>query len=462
MKERRCTYVESVYAGASPDTLKEDALKYVWHQYTQVKEYAKCGPRMIVKGDGVRVWDVDGKEYLDFQAGMYTTCVGHGRAELAAVAAEQMQKLEYFPLFGYSNVPATLLAKKLAEITPGDLTVTCYGVSGSEAVEIALKIARQYQTQRGFTKRYKVIARRRSYHGVTFGALSANGIVGLRTPYEPLVPGFRHIPQPDCYRCEFGKTYPGCDIECAKALEQQILFEGPETVAAFIAEPVAVADCTVVPVREYWPKIREICTKYGVLMIVDEVICAFGRTGKMFASEHWSVSPDIMTFAKQVTSGYLPLGGAVVTPDVARAFEGDYSRAFQHGGTYSGHPTSCAVALKNIEIIEREGLVKNAEEVGKYCLEKLQALRDFPVVGNVTGLGLLLGIELVKDRDTKEWLPKAAGDFFWQRCYELGLITRYRAKGPALSPPLVVTKEQVDRAVEILYRVAGETNERFT
>lgn len=449
------------YTAAQLESLKQDALKHVWHQYTQIDDYEKTGPNMMVRGEGARMWDANGKEYLDFMAGMYTTAIGHGRTVLGEVAKEQMGKLEYFSLFGYSNPPATRLAKKIAELAPKDLSVTCFGVSGSEAVELALKIARQCQLQRGFSKRYKFIGRRRSYHGVTLGALSANGIVGLRVPYEPLLPGCRHIAQPECYRCEFGKTYPGCDIECARALEEQILFEGPETVAAFIAEPVAVSDATVVPVKEYWPMIREICTKYGVLLIIDEVICGFGRTGKMFASEHWDIAGDMMTFAKQVTSGYQPLGGVIATPAVFDAFRGDYGRAFQHGGTYSGHPTSCAVAIKNIEIIEEEGLVENAAKMGEYFLGKLKTLLDFPIVGNVSGIGLLLGIEFVADRATKRPAPKEVGAYFWRRCNEEGLMTRARAKGPAISPPLVVTKDQIDHAMDIMYKVAKETNDKF-
>jgi len=453
--------VKDISRTSKKKQLFNDALRYVWHQYTQMKKYSDRGSRMIVKGEENLVEDINGKQYIDAEAGMYTTLIGHGREEIAEAVSAQMKRLEYHSLFEYSHPLATELAKKLAQITPGNLRVSCFGCTGSEAVEIAIKISRQFQSLKGFGRRYKVIARRRSYHGITLGALSATGLTKLREAFEPLVPGFRHIPHPDCYCCEFGKNYPNCNLDCARALERQILFEGPETVAAFIGEPVSVADGCIVPVKEYWPMIREICDKYGVVLIADEVLVGFGRTGKWFASEHWDLNPDIMTVAKAITSGYLPLSAAIISEDIAKPFWETEGHTFQHGGTYSGHPTCCACALANIKIIEQEGLVERAAEVGKYLGEKLKELTEHAMVGHVSGIGLIHGIQLVKDKKTKEVLDKKIVDFIREEAYEQGLTYRYRTNGLNIAPPATLTYEQADKIVEILDLCLTKAGRKF-
>ncbi len=438
----------------------EGTLRSVWHQFAQMDDYVK-EPRVIVEGEGAIVRDIDGKEYIDGQSGMYVTAVGHGREEIADAVAEQMKTLEYFGLFEYTTLPAVELAQKLSAISPGRLSTVCYGVCGSEAVEIAVKISRQYQTLRGFKKRYKVVARRYAYHGVTMGALSALGIPALREAFEPLVPGFRHITHPNCYRCELGLEYPECGVACARELENLLRFEVPETVAAFIGEPVSVAHAVMIPPKEYWPMIRDICSEHGVVLIADEVITGFGRTGRLFGCEHWGLEPDMLLFAKGVTSGYMPLAGALLIPEIPDAFRGGMKEAFMHGGTYSGHPAGCVAALTNIDILEREKLVERSARLGDYLLRRAEELYRHPIVGHVCGLGLLVGLELVVDRDKKTPVPVEVSRFVRRRTWELGLIYRYRNTGINLAPPLTVTEAQLERALEILDQVLTETEREY-
>ncbi len=372
-----------------------------------------------------------------------------------------MKTLEYFGLFEYTTLPAVELAQRLAAMSPGRLSTVCYAVIGSEAVEAALKIARQYQTLRGFRKRYKVIARRFAYHGVTMGALSALGIPALREAFEPLVPGFRHIPHPNCYRCELGLEYPECGVACARELEKVLRFEGPETVAAFIGEPVSVAHAVMVPPREYWPIIQEICSRHGVLLIADEVITAFGRTGRLFGCEHWGLEPDMLPFAKGVTSGYVPLAGVLCAPEIPEAFRGTMKEALMHGTTYSGHPAACVAALVNLDILEREGLVERSARLGEHLLRRAEELYRHRIVGHVCGLGLLLGIELVADREKKTPVPVEVSRLVRRRTWELGLIYRYRNTGINLAPPLTITEGQLERALEIVDQALTEAERRY-
>jgi adenosylmethionine-8-amino-7-oxononanoate aminotransferase len=447
--------------GVDPKALVDKAMEVVWHDFTQMSDYRKEGARIIVKGEGSLVWDINGHELIDAQGGMWTTQVGHGRKEIAEAVARQTTQLEYYSLFSFSNVPAIKLAEKLCSLAPGKLGVARLVSSGSEAIENAFKISRQYQSLMGFTKRYKVIARRRTYHGGTMGALSASGITQFRAAFEPLVPGFRHIPQPDCYRCELGLTYPHCGIGCARALEQQLLFENPETVAAFIAEPVSTGDGVIVPPPEYYPMCREICSKYGVLFIADEVLTGFGRTGKLFACEHWGVEPDLMTFAKGVTSGYLPLGGVMLRTDISDQFLGGLDESYKSGQTYSGHPVCSVAALVNIEIMERENLIERGKEIGEYLGGRLQELRKHPIVGNISGLGMLHGVHFVEDRTTRERLRSEISRFIWLKAWEKGVVYRYISHGVGLAPPLILTKEQADQIVDVLHESILEAEKHF-
>jgi len=412
------------------DALKQAALKYVWPNFASRTELKKREPKILVRGEGVKVFDIDGKEYIDaFSANQAVQC-GYGREEIAKAVYEQLKTFSFYPsVIDYFTPPAILLAEKLAQLFPGDLS-KCYFVNdGSEAVETALKIAKRTQQARGFARRYKVISRRLAYHGATMGALSVLGIPGNREGFDPFVPGARHVSPPYCYRCEFGKEYPGCDLDCARAIEHMIEFEGPNTVAGVIVEPImGAATGYAVPPPEYLPFLRRICDKYGVLLIFDEVSIGFGRTGKMFSMEHFpSVFPDIVTSGKGLSSGYLPICCCATTPEIADLFIGeDAEFDFIHGHTFGTHPACCAAALANLEIMEKEGMVKKAEEMGAYLRGKLENLYEHRIVGDIRGKGMCFGIELVRDKKTKEQFDASIGltNRIRIRCYELGLILR--------------------------------------
>lgn len=433
------------------EQLQAEDLRYNWHPFTQMEEQKKWGSKIITGGKGVILKDIDGKEYIDAMGGLFTTAVGHGCTEIIDAMREQGEKLEFVSLFDFfTNVPAIELSKKLVKITPGNMQYVQYGCSGSDAVEIALKMVRQYQKMKGFSNRYKIIGRRNSFHGVSMGALSANGVTAFREPFEPLVPGFRHIAPVNCYNCPFNKNYPDCDIDCALHLEKQIIFEGPETVAAFIAEPIPSAGGVFEPPPEYWPKIQEICGRYDVLLIVDEILTGFGKAGALFACELYNIVPDILLLAKAITSGYFPLSAVLVKPEIYDSFLGPTSKeAFLHGQTYQGHPIGCAASLKNIEIIEEKSLVENAQDVGRYLGEQLKTLSDFKTVANITGIGLLRSIGL-REKATQKDIPYDIGVKMREKAYELGLICRFQVNSLVMSPPLILTREEVDRIVEIL------------
>ena len=444
------------------EQLRRAALEYVWIPMREPTEMGEKGePYIFVEGRGVRVRDISGREFIDGLSGLWLKNVGYGREEIAEAVREQMLKITYQP-FGATTVPTIRLAEKLAQITPG-VPRAFFVSGGSEAVETALKIARAYHVRRGERGRYKVISRKGSYHGATGVAMWLGGGIGVgagRSDYEPAYPGMIYAPQPLPYRCEFGAKSPSeCAVKCAKAVEDLILFHGPETIAAFIGEPIATPPGIAVPGDEYWPRIREICTKYGILLIVDEVICGFGRTGKWFGIQHWDVQPDIITVAKGLTSGYIPMGAALVRKEVADAFVGSEKVMLRHIITFGGHPVAAAAALKNLEIMEREGLVENAARMGEYLLEHLKELQEkHPIVGDVRGKGLLAGIELVRDRKTKERWPQEAKvrDRLISKFLREGLYLRPYGETISLAPPLCITRSEVDEVCHILDTVLGE------
>lgn len=373
-------------------------LESVWHPLTQHRDLDQAPPIHIESASGCFVVAQDGRRYLDGVSGLWCVNVGHGRTELADVAREQMARLAYVP-HTFSHEPATRLAAKLLELLELEGRVY-FSNSGSEANEAAIKMVRQYHAQVGDADRTTIIARNRGYHGNTLGALSATGQPERRERYGPLLPGFLFVDAPDPYRNP---------VDAAEALEQAILREGPERVAAFIMEPVIAGGGVLVPDADYLPRVREICDRHGVLLVLDEVVNGFGRTGEMFAHQHWDVTPDIITLAKGIASGYLPLAATVARRHVFEAFSSaDPLGHFRHVNTYGGHPVATAVGLRNIEILEREGLVARARETGAALLSRLKGLLDHPNVGDVRGLGLLIGIELVEDRESKT--PMA-----WQR-----------------------------------------------
>ncbi|HEY4889582.1 MAG TPA: aspartate aminotransferase family protein [Candidatus Dormibacteraeota bacterium] len=408
-------------------------------------------PQLIMaSGSGATLTDADGREYIDGMASLWNVNVGHGRTELADAAAAQMKTLAFSSAYGgFGTKPAIELAAKLAELAPGELEVTYFASGGAEANDTAYKIARLYWKLRGEPERVNIISRIRDYHGLTYGATSATGLANFWKGFEPLAPGFLHAPAPDPYRY-LGQGSAGAAY--AAALEEVVLKAGPKTVAAVVAEPVQGAGGVIVPPADYFPLLRQVCDRYGLLLIADEVITGFGRTGRWFALEHWKVQADLMIFAKGVTSGYLPLSGVMLTRsvhDTLKLVKGP----FAHGFTYSGHPTACAVGLRNLQILEDEGLVEQAAEKGAYLQERLQKLRSHEIVGDVRGLGLVAGVELVRDRLTKEQFDVAAGAArrVWLAALEQGVIVRpLPGDVLAMSPPFVISNEQIDRMVSVL------------
>src|SRR5499426_3476726 len=435
------------------DAVLQAAADHVWLHASPWQALTTCSDRRIlVSGHGCTVVDVHGRAYLDALSGLWLVNVGHGRSAIAEAMARQAQTLAYASASRATTLPAIQLATLLARLTPGDLSVVLFSGGGSEAVESALKIARQYHTLRGEPERYKVIARRGSYHGATYGAMSVSGAPHSVDPYySPLVPGAFTVSAPYCYRCDYRKTYPACDVYCVDAIEQLIEHEGPQTVAAVIAEPISASGGIAIPPPEYLPRLRQICDRHGVLLIVDEVITGFGRTGKMFASEHWGLVGDIMTMAKGLSSGYAPIAAAICRPKVVEPFASDTGKRLSHLLTFGGQAVACAAALANLDILQNERLVDNAATMGAYLLEQLQGLRSHPTVGDIRGLGLLIAVELVKDRTTKEKFAMDGEEVKTLNTLLLdkGLLTR-ATHIIMLSPPLCITRAEVDRIVEII------------
>ena len=422
-------------------------------QHTTLEE-----KQMVVAGaEGATVYDADGTAYLDAMAGLWCVNIGYGRTQLADVAAEQMRQLAYFPHMAM-NAPAAGLAGKINGLMGGGYH-TYFVNSGSEANEAGFKIARQYMKHEYPGEyRFKTIGRYFAYHGTTLATLDAGGMGERKAKFEPYSGNFVHVAQPYCYRCPFGLSYPSCGLACVKNIENTILGEGPETVAEIIVEPVMSGVGVAVPPDEYLPEVEGLCRKYGILLHVDEVINGFGRTGKMFAFQHYGVSPDIVAIAKGISSAYLPIAATVVKNSVFESFLGDPAedRQVAQVNTYGGHPVAAAVALRNIEIIEAERLVERAAETGAYLLDGLRGLATHPAVGDVRGKGLLIGVELVKDRAAKEPLNAAQITAIVDFCKERGLIVGRSGGGRrygntiTLCPPLVITRAECDRIVDTL------------
>ncbi len=364
-------------------------------------QWAESGSIIYVEGSGIRIRDIDGKEYLDGSSSGLCNVVGYGNKEVAEAASAQMVKLANTVSFGgVSSMPRIELSRKLAEVTPG-LRRFIFENSGSDAVECTFKIARWYWRQKGRDK-YKIICRDRSYHGATYAAMTATHAGLDNSDFAPFAPGFISIPTPYCYRCSLDESYPSCEIACAQALERTIEREGEDTVAAFIAEPVVGSEGFIPPPPEYWSKVREICSKHDVLMIMDEVVTGFGKTGKFWAHQHWNVIPDLMTSSKGISSGYMPMAAVGVTEEVYKGMT-ETNKPFPHLHTFTGHPVACTVSLKVIEIMERENLVEKAATLGEHIGDRLDTLKEeSPYVGDVRGLGLMRGIELVADKRSKK------------------------------------------------------------
>jgi putrescine---pyruvate transaminase len=420
-------------------------------------------PFVCVSGKGVLIRDHEGREYIDGLSGLWNVNIGHGRAEMADAAAEQMKTLAYFSGYaGSTTIPAIQLAERLIQRAPG-MAAVFFTSGGAEANESAFKTARYYWKVRGKKDKVRLISRMYGYHGVTMEAMTATGLTEYWKMFEPRNPGIVHIPTCYPYRMDAASTGMTPGEAAARELEEAILRLGPDSVAAFIGEPIHGAGGVIYPTEDYWPRVREICTRYDVLLLADEIVTGFGRTGRWFGLEHWNVQADIFSFAKGVTSGYLPLGGIMINAEIKNALDSvEPANRWMHGFTNSGHPACCAVALRNIEIIEREALVENSARMGNVLLAALRAaFESHPNVGDIRGgKGLLAAVEFVEDRTGKKNFPAAKG--FGARLRgemrKRGLITRTRPVGgehPAagdqalFAPPLIVTEEQVHQMVTI-------------
>ncbi len=410
--------------------------------------------RVWVSGRGATITDDRGREYIDGLAGLWNVNVGHGRAELADAARDQMTRLAFHSAYaGGTNEPAIRLADRLSALVYRSINTFFFTSGGAEASESSFKTARFYWKALGKPDKIKVISRRRAYHGLTLAAMSATGLPAFWPMFEPRTPGFLHIDAPDPYRFVSPDPAIGVGVAAANQLEEAILREGAETVAAFIAEPVQGAGGVIVPPPDYFPRIREICDRHDVLFIADDVITGFGRTGRWFGLDHYGIEPDIMQFAKGITSGYVPLGGIGVSDKVRDVINGvPAGKRWMHAYTYSGHPTCCAVALANIDILERERLAERSAAAGERLLRGLQSLETHAHVGNVRGLGLMAAVELVADKSTKQYFPAEAGlsQKLMDALLNNGLYTRVAMDSICLAPPLVVSDAEIDRIVSIV------------
>jgi adenosylmethionine-8-amino-7-oxononanoate aminotransferase len=426
----------------------------------QMAEWSKQ-PLLMARADGVFYRDNQGKRYLDALSGIYTVSVGHNNRRVIDAIREQLDKLHFSPPMHGSNPVAVQLANVLAELAPGDLNTVKFQCGGSEVTEAAIKLARQYHRLTGSPGKYKVISRYQSWHGSTMGALAASGLKSRKTVNEPLPAGFIHVFPPTCYRCPFGKQYPSCEVTCATLLGDVIEQEDPDTVAAVMVEPIGHTGGIIDPPPEYLPNLREVCDRYGVLLIFDEIITGMGRTGRLFAAETFGVLPDVICTAKGLSGGYAPLSAMICREPIADVFWGpaDENPGFVEGHTFEGNPVSCAAGLAVLREIIEYDLCANARRQGERLRAGFERLAErYPVIGDVRGKGLLQGIEFVKDRRTKERLPAPPGFgvLVGRRALANGLLCRFDPHWLAFGPALCVTAEQIDEMLAILDRSIGE------
>jgi adenosylmethionine-8-amino-7-oxononanoate aminotransferase len=451
-------------AAATEGTLQDLAKRHLWMHFSRMGAYNDGAEiPIIVKGDGCYVWDDHGNRYLDGLSALFCVNIGHGRQEVAQAGADQARELGFFTTWSYAHPPAIELAARIASIAPGDLNRVFFTSGGSESVETALKLARQYHKLTGHPNKHKVIAREVAYHGATLGALTATGITPMRTPFEPFTPGGCHVPNTNLYRLA-----PGYGAEnLAETVAHRIEFEGPETVAAVIMEPVQNAGGCFTPPENYFARVREICDENDVLLISDEVICSWGRLGEYFGAQRYGYQPDLITTAKGITSAYAPMGAVIASDRVFEPFAtGDTS--FLHGITFGGHPIASAVAMANIDVFEREGLNEHVRENEGDFKAMLDSLRDIEIVGDVRGAGYFWAIELVKDRDTKEHFSHEECEtllrgYLSPEMYRRGLICRADDRGDPviqLSPPLIAGAEQFEEIEAVLRPVLEEAARR--
>jgi adenosylmethionine-8-amino-7-oxononanoate aminotransferase len=450
-------------------TIQDAAKRHLWLHFTRMSAYQDTDVPVIVRGEGAYVYDDKGRRYLDGLSGLFVSQLGHGRRELADAAAAQAGELAYFPLWSYAHPGAIELAERLAALTPGDLNRVFFTTSGSEAVESAWKLARNYFRLIGQHGRYKVISRDIAYHGTSMGALSITGLAPIKHPFEPLVPGSVRVPNTNFYRApEHGESPERFGQWAAEEIERAILREGPESVAAVFLEPVQNAGGCFPPPPGYFERVRRICDRHGVLLVSDEVICAFGRLGHYFGAERYGYRPDIITFAKGLTSGYSPLGGMVVSDRLIEPFT-EGQAIFLHGITFAGHPVSAAVALANLDLFEKEKVLQHVRANEGAFRATLERLTDLPIVGDVRGDGYFYGIELVKDKDTRQTFDAAESEsllrgFLSTALFEAGLVCRADDRGDPviqLAPPLICGQEHFEEIEQILRATLTEAWSRL-
>lgn len=438
--------------------LKADNARYLLHPNAHAGQMEAHPPRIIVKGDGVYVEDIDGNRIVDGVAGLWSVNAGYGRKEIVDAITAQATLLPYYSAFKGTTTPPpiALSARLIGMLQPEGMKKVFFSSGGSDAVETALKLARQYWKIVGQRDRYKFISLRQGYHGTHFGGMSVNGAPNFRRPYEPALPGCIQIDTPWLYRNPYTDDPEQLGELCAQLLEREIIAQGADTVAAFIAEPVQGAGGVIVPPANYWPRVREICDKYDVLLIADEIVTGFGRSGQLFGCRLWGVKPDIMCLAKGLTSGYQPLGATTINERIADAFTRDTSSmsAIYHAYTYSGHPVACAAGLAALDLVESDGQPENAHREGSYLLERLKAFEDrYPNVGNVRGIGLMVAIDMVADRKTRaplgrgSDLPAAVAE----ATFNAGAMVRpVGGSVIILSPPLVIGRREIDILIDAL------------
>ena len=436
----------------------KDTVDMVWHPYTQMKNYKKS-PFLITEGEGIYVKDDTGKTYIDGISSLWNVCLGHSNKEVIDAVTEQMNKLPYFPLYGYSNQPSIELAAMISEITQNRYQHFFYTNSGSEAIDTAIKIVRHYFKNKKEDKRTKIISLKCSFHGVTYGAMSAGGLAPERyEPYAPILEGFIKIPPPYCFRCPYKSKHPECGLICAKKLEEVILEEGANTIAAFLAEPILGAGGVIVPPDDYFVTIKSICDKYGIKLIMDEVSTGLGRLGTPLGSDHWNVNPDIFCSAKGISSGYIPLGVVGVSDEIFSAFSHDSEDTWlrlNHGFTSTGHPVSCSAGLATLKFIKKENLIEKVKQKGEFFGKQLEMLKEFSIVKDVRGKGLMWGIEL-----TDEFHTTSAA---FQIARKKGLIAFITGSGSvlALFPPFIITEEELIQIRKILQKSLELAQERL-
>ena len=446
------------YSEEDKSMLRNDALEHLWIHTSNSDDLNNPGGiRIMTSADGIKTTDIDGNTFLDPMAGLEMVNVGYGRKEIAEAIYQQLLDIPATDTFRNQTVPQIRLAKQLAQLMPGSLSKVFFVTSGSEANEAALKIVWQYQELRGKPNKKKIVARRNSYHGSTLGPVTFVGpsstSLAYSTSVEPLPSWGKQVAPPNPYRCDYCNRELGCSLQCAREIETLIKFERPETVAAVIIDPMSAQHGA--PTEEYIKTVRDICKRHDVLLWFDEVISGFGRTGRWFAANHWEIEPDIMTVSKGITSGYIPLGAAVVTEQIAAEFSGGPERALRHGQTYGGHPVACVAGLVNLEIIEREQLVENSRIAGNYLLEKIEGLLNHNIVGDVSGMGLFVIVELVEDSISRQ--PLLRGHPILRK-----LMGKLRENGLVgspylITPPLTITENEIDDIIDRLETAITET-----